>query len=731
MDEPKSAEWGPQNRAHNATRFFYWLHRYKNLLLSKGWIILLTVGLAVGVQKAIFLHAKPNFRSEGRMIVSARLSLPNDQTYADELNNFYGTQVALMESDSVTNEVSLRLQAMQATNASLHPSPVKLEVTVSPKTSIFNLQAVGEDPAYTRAYLEGIMEEYINLKKNLMVNSLDSTRYGLQVQLAQTEQQLEQSQQAVLNYQASNSVVFLQQNGGNNAADYLASLNTQLADDRSELQLLQKLTLDENLERAQGVFAPATVGAQPLPSLPASLPTFSGGSVPGNSPPASAEKDPSPNNAASTLGEFEQAYLQAKQQLLLLEAKREDLARYLRPKHPKIISMNQEIADQEKLMEIFKGQSLDELENSRHTLDAKIQNLEASIKEWEVKAVDVSKKLSNYDTLKSNVARLQNVHDQLQMTIQTLDVDKQIGGENVGILEPASPTASVTRGSSRKVIAIFLGLMLGAGILLLLDGLDDRPVFFSELEQLFVEPVLGQIPRVKPKNKKAGLAILQLNDNRHALVEANRNLRSSILLLNTPPNSLKRLVITSAIPGEGKSFTAANLAISLALTGERVLLVDADLRRGVMHQCFSTSQTSGLAEVIAEQFDWAKAVIQTSIPNLCLLPCGKPSPQTGDLFVRKAGKFLQEIAGQYDYYLFDTPPIMAANDVFDLAPHVDGLILVVRAGFTSGRVAQAALKSLYLRKVNVLGLVFNAVQPNAGEYHYYRYKDYHTVTRTS
>jgi polysaccharide biosynthesis transport protein len=119
-------------------------------------------------------------------------------------------------------------------------------------------------------------------------------------------------------------------------------------------------------------------------------------------------------------------------------------------------------------------------------------------------------------------------------------------------------------------------------------------------------------------------------------------------------------------------------------------------------------------------------VIQTSIPNLSLLPCGAPPRHPGGLFASGSEKFLKEIAaGQYDYYLFDTAPVMATDDVSNLAPHMDGVMMVVRSGFTSGRVARAALDLLYLRRVKVMGLVFNAVRPNASEYYYYRYKDYY------
>jgi capsular exopolysaccharide synthesis family protein len=175
--------------------------------------------------------------------------------------------------------------------------------------------------------------------------------------------------------------------------------------------------------------------------------------------------------------------------------------------------------------------------------------------------------------------------------------------------------------------------------------------------------------------------------------------------------------------------TSANFAITLAQAGARVLLIDADLRRGALHNHFSAAANPGLAEVLAGTSDWFTAVIQTSIPNLHLLPCGTTPRHSHNLFAA-SGKFIADIAGHYDYYIFDTAPVMVADDVLSLAPHADGLLMVIRAGFTSGRIAHAALDLLRLRRVNVIGLVFNGVHPKAGDYYYYRFKEYYPQDST-
>jgi len=704
-----------------AARFFSQLHHFKKLLLKYWWILFLAVGLSEGIQMYLLKHVPPAFVSTGKMIVNVKLSIPSANVYSEELNNFFGTQVALMQSDLVVNRVNTHLQAA---NPELHQVPVSIEVTLSPKTSIFNLRAVGTDAVYVQAYLNETMEEYIKLKKDLLSNATTATQSTMEEELRQMTEEVQRSKTDLMNYQSSNSVVLLQPNGGNNAADRLASLIQQLAEDRSELQLEKKLTLDQNLERIQGVFAQQNPGLQSNAVSQANPATTPAGD------------EAAQNNIPSNLGEFEEAYLESKQQILLSKVRQKELEdKLITNTAPEIVALNEEIAHQQNLLEFYEEQSEEQMRNRQHTLELKIADLQEQVGEWEPKAVDVSKKLSDYEALKENYQRLQAMYDQMQANLQTLDVNKGIGQDSVTILELAGAAEPVPPETPKHlVMAGLIGLVLGIGILVLINKLDDRPGSFTELERLFEIPVLGQIPLMKAKDKKAGVPVLQLDDDRYTLIEAYRSLRSAFLykdsLKGRLPDQPKSIVITSAIPNDGKSMVSANFAITLAQAGARVLLIDADLRRGVMQNHFTVADSPGLAEVLEGQCEWSHAVIQTSIPNLHLLPRGKSPRNTRHLFA-KTDKFMAEIKGHYDYYIFDTPPVLAADDVLSLAPNVDGLLMVIRAGFTSGRRAQAALAMLQQRQVNIMGLVFNGVPPKASDYYCYRYKEYYSQAETA
>jgi capsular exopolysaccharide synthesis family protein len=244
----------------------------------------------------------------------------------------------------------------------------------------------------------------------------------------------------------------------------------------------------------------------------------------------------------------------------------------------------------------------------------------------------------------------------------------------------------------------------------------------------FSEPILGQIPNVADSRKDTGLPLLQAEDDRYTYAEAFRSLRSSLIFM---PNQLemKTLLVTSAIPNEGKSTIASNLAITMAASGARVLLVDADLRRGDIAQLFDIDGRFGLSNILRGEVPWKEAVIQsTKHPTLSIIARGPVTNQSGELLLKpEMVKLLEEFKDAYDLTIFNTAPILAADDTPTLAPNFDGALMVVRASFTSARLTKNSLNMLYQRQVNVLGLILNCIDSEMPDYYYYRYPKYYAA----
>jgi polysaccharide biosynthesis transport protein len=559
------------------------------------------------------------------------------------------------------------------------------------------------------------------VKKELVRHTSESTQTGLEEAITTLGQELQEGKEELVAYGSSNSVVFLQDQG-NSAANRLAELTKQRDELQADLQLLQMLTLDENVDLRQAM-AQQSLAARPITKpgatqAPAS-PVTSSDSSPANLP--QGAENVSQDQTQSSLVGSEGDYLKAKQHVVLLEQQWKEWSVNLRPQHPKMVDLQEEIDRQKSLLEIFRSQTQEQLTSRRHALGLQIQNLDQQIEHWTARALEISKKMADYDAIKERIQRLQTMYDGFLISERTVDVEKQINPESVTILQPATAAVLVDRDMFKQLLlAGLLGLALGGIVLVVLRRLDDRPHSLTEIQDLFDETVLGQIPHVRVKDKKAGVPVLTEDDQRHALAEAYRYLRSSIMFLSSNDKPPRTILVTSAIPGDGKSMTAANLAVMLAWSGARVLLVDADLRRGSIHQQFAVPAAPGLAEVLDEQQAWARVVTRNSVDNLSIVPRGTTPRHPGELFVKSIKEqFLKEAGGQYDFVLLDSPPIMAADDVSNLAPFVDGVLMVIRASYTSARVARAALDLLYLRKAKVLGIVFNGVSSACGDYYYY------------
>ncbi|HVM49330.1 MAG TPA: polysaccharide biosynthesis tyrosine autokinase [Candidatus Acidoferrum sp.] len=683
-----------RNRSEARAHLHARMGRYANMLKEKWWVLMLCLLVGLAIQGALVYYQPPAFVSGGRMIVNIKLAIPEGSVYTEELNNFLGTQAELMKSSEVRRRAHERVM-VQKSDQLLRP--VSLKVVVFPKTTIFGLEATGSDPSYTQAFLQACMEEYIAMKREMRTQTSDTTVAGLTEEVMRLQKDLTRADEELAEFQKTNSVVLFEEQG-NNAGNYLAALNQRLAALRSESELIQMLTLDQNLNRQQET---------------------------ADTPPAAGDSAEKP--AASGGERSDSEYLKAKEELLLMKADQEELSHYLRPKHPKMIAMTEEITRREGLLKIYRQLGAEQMEGRKVSLALQIQNLEKEIKEWDAKMLDIQAKTAEFERLKANSQRIQALYDRLLATMQTLDVNKEISPESVTIYEKASVALPDRPDLARKLtLGGLAGLLVGVLVLAFLDRLDDRMNSFTELQELFDEDVVGQIPRERGPRSGQALPLITPDDPRHALVEAYRNLRSSLLYMSEAGQRPRTLLVTSSVPNDGKSFTSANLALTLANSGTRVLVVDADLRKGALHQRFEVPSGPGLTEVLSQGLNWESAVQPTSYKTLFVLPRGAFTAASSELFLGEAtARFLKDAAAKYDYVLLDTVPVMAADDVTSLAPQVDGVLFVLRARFTSCRVARAALDSLYQRQVRVLGLIFNAVPPSSIDYYYYKYRDYY------
>jgi succinoglycan biosynthesis transport protein ExoP len=671
------------------------LHRYRALLIRRWWIPVLTICLGLFVEAWLIYQTPPSFHSTSKMMLAGKLNIAQGAVYSEDSVNFYGTQIQLMESSEVRRDAEA---LVRSTHPEMQPVPVDLTVLQRPRTSIFELSAIGSSADYTQAYLNAVMQKYLDFKKGMREDRGHEITTGITEQLIQVEKDLRSAEDEMLEFQKENNIGFIQEEG-NSAAAYLVRLNREYASLKTEYDLLNLLNLDQNLDRAQSKSE------------------------------ASSDSQSGDDNKGLPFSDVgpEADYLKAKQQVQLLKAERDELSKDLRPKHPKIIRLNDEIEKQEKLIQLFRADTVEKLKTRRESIGKQMENLQSNIKEWEAKALDLSQRLAQFNRIKDKVDRLKTLYDRLTNNLKEIDVSQVVGSEDqVSIMEMATPPVSVRPGLIKSLLIGFGGgVLAGIGILVLLDRIDDRMASFTEFQRHFSESVLGQIPKEKVKGK---VALLQPDDTRHVFAESYRNIRSSIFFMPYEGPRPKTLLVTSAVPNEGKSTVSANLAITMALSGARTLLVDADLRRGALRETFGVSSRIGFSEVLKQEVNWMEVVVPTAYPGLFLLPRGRTLSQPSEHLLRDStDAFLREIYANYDYVIIDSSPVLAADDTTSLAPKIDATLFVVRVAYTSARLVKKGLELLYGRQVNVPGVILNFVDTSLPEYYYYQYSEYYNL----
>jgi succinoglycan biosynthesis transport protein ExoP len=304
-------------------------------------------------------------------------------------------------------------------------------------------------------------------------------------------------------------------------------------------------------------------------------------------------------------------------------------------------------------------------------------------------------------------------------SLATLDIDP--GAVVQGANLPASPSSP--NHVLNAALGVFLGLALGVGSAFVRERLDDRVRGREDLEEHVGAPVLAVIPKVAGWRDGSLPHLSTLEDPRGPASEAYRTLRTGIQFLSAQ-TGLRTVMVTSATAGEGKSTTAANLAVVLAHTGKRVILVSADLRKPRIHRFFpSASNATGVVDILTGEATLQDCLQKTTVEHLWLLGCGpipgRPSEIAGS---ERMGQLLMALREQADFVVVDSAPSLVVTDALAMAPFVDGVLYVADANATTrGTIAQAS-DQLEQVGARTIGAVLNNFDPSRATSYSYGYR---------
>ncbi len=307
------------------------------------------------------------------------------------------------------------------------------------------------------------------------------------------------------------------------------------------------------------------------------------------------------------------------------------------------------------------------------------------------------------------------------------EIVRVVGAGNIEIIDYAmTPKYPDRTGARRKaVFAGFGGGAAGCLLLLVLFLINQKITYTEDLTDNYTPPILSLIPRQKRNNSAAGFFLLSM-DSSMDMVESYARLRLNLLYTMVEKES-HAVVVTSAVPGEGKSTIAANLAISCAWGGKKVLLVDSDLRRAFQREIFGCDRhIRGLSEAILGQCSWRSAVLKNVNVTMDLLPSGHFPPNPTELLESEAmTRILKEMEQAYDLVILDMPPVNLVTDPLVLSSHVAGSVFVVRQNFSSHKEIRTSLNAAQMTGMPILGFVFYGENVDQGGYYNKKYQSYY------
>jgi polysaccharide biosynthesis transport protein len=448
-----------------------------------------------------------------------------------------------------------------------------------------------------------------------------------------------------------------------------------------------------------------------------------------------------------------------------LETQRAQLETTFSPDYPKLKQLQSEIDEARQTLDAERARGAATIQNEYLAAVRRETLLDQAFASAQREADDIAEKSVQYNILKREVDTNKGLYDGLLDRLKQAGIAGGLKESNIRIVDPAVPPKKPAkpRTALNLSLGLLVGLGLGIGAAFLQEHFDNSLKTTEDIERIMQLPALAMIPSVESLNghrnhsgraalgngdaapvATAGRTLLPgpngngLAQSAHwyriddlapqysPLTEAFRSLRTSVLLsaAGQPPRSL---LVSSAQPGEGKTTVSTNLAISLAQLGQRVLLIDGDLRRPSVHRAFQIQGSLGVVSYLTGQQDWGAAVEKTSQPGLDVLVSGPAPPNPVELVSSdRMQKLIHEALGEYKFVVVDSPPLLNVSDSRVLATLVEGVVLVVKGGDTPRELARRAHAYVSDVGARVIGVVLNNVDWHREEYSYYQAYSYGT-----
>ena len=589
------------------------------------------------------------------------------------------------------NKVRFKVKAFQSTVTSLI---AKENISSNRAGNLMKIALKDEDPVLASQTVNMLAQLYIKKSLDIRREARQFRKNYLEDQLNMVRKELNSSDYQMKSFRSSNIVGLSQQT--QEAVDRLTRLETALR--QLELQRNELKLLVEKLDPSTSEFEPG-IDLVYIYQQIANHPLFE-------------------NDADMNI---------AKQQYLDLGEQRREMLKTLPRENPNIIDLSEQL---DLVMDDIYRLGLAKLKKSQND----IEDFKSRIASQQSKLDRLPSEELRYTTLDRERRVNEELYTLLNKQVKEAQISEAVQSEIINIIDPAIPPRSPISGDKRNksLFGFVAGLFLGILVVFILEVADKSIKSSDDVTRYLKMPVLGIIPNVKfdtyelqdsEKAKSISSQIVTHDYSPTPVGEAYRSLRTS-LLFSKSIGPLRSFVVASVSPGEGKSFTAANLAITLAQQKSKTLLIDADLRRGVIHNTFACAKKPGLTNYLTGVTKIEDVLQETYVPNLSIITCGSLIPNPTELLGSlNMKRFLERVSKAYDFVIFDTPPLFAATDAVILGSLVDGVAVLIRSGKTNRDLVRRKMELFENVQANVIGVILNGsgVEVAHEGYSYYSY----------
>jgi capsular exopolysaccharide synthesis family protein len=555
----------------------------------------------------------------------------------------------------------------------------RVTVEPVPNSRLVDVAFVSADPAFAVRAVDTLAREYVQQNLELRRQTTVTSLEWLSQELVKQQRKVEDSQRALGLYREAQNALSLGERQ-NIVVARLTQLNDAVT--KAKLNLAQKAALNQQIDALGADVSPDTI--------PAIL---------------------------------DNAYIQTiKTRLAELQREKATLLERDGEKYPEVIKVNVSLQDASRQLQTEIAKAIEAIRNDYQSALAEERTLAAALEAQKGAAIDLDRKSVGYTVLEREAESNRKVYETLLQREKELQVLANSRGNNVRMTDPAEkPVGPFTPAPRRDLLlAIMVGLMLSLGVVFLLDYLDDTVKTPDDITGKLKVPLLGLAPKVT-----GGEELMLSHHVSHEFGEAFRSLRTS-LNFSSRPEPTRCVMVTSAQPLDGKTTTATNLALALAIGGARVLLIDADMRRSGVHRMLNMENGTGLSHVLTGQTQMADALAVLEDPKMWVMPAGQSPPNPSELLGSDQMRSLLDEAkdGRFDWVILDSPPVLPVTDAVVLSPLVSGIVFVVGSETTRRPQAARALEILTSGGSRLLGAVLNRVDLKRNRYYYRRYYGY-------